>query len=237
MLCDRTMPNVKPLTIAIDGPAGAGKSTVARAVAAALGYRYIDTGAMYRSVAWKSIQCAIAPDDEAAVTALAASIDIAFEPDPAGGQRVIVDGADASAAIREPEATRLSSPISAIPGVRRELVARQREMGAAGGVVMEGRDIGTVVFPGAEVKVFLTATDEERARRRWLELTQRGETVSLDDILRRQQERDARDSSRDDSPLRPAADANVVLSDGLSFEQVVARILDICHTRLAEDRP
>jgi len=219
------------LTIAIDGPAGAGKSTVAKSVAAALGYTYIDTGAMYRSVALRAIEDGIDPTDSERIGRLAEAVRIEFAQDALGGQRVLADGRDVTAEIRSPEATRLSSPVSAVPAVRRALVALQREMGRAGGVVMEGRDIGTVVFPNAEVKVFLTATDGERAARRWRELHERGEAVSIDDVLAQQRERDARDSSREDSPLRPADDAVIVDSDRLTIEQVTERILDIATRR------
>src|SRR2546422_683601 len=149
------------LTIAIDGPSGAGKSTVAKRVGGALGYTYIDTGAMYRAVAWKGLATGVPLEDEAGTIPLAGSTSITFAQG-GPGQRVLADGEDVTEAIRSPEVTRLSSPVSAIPGVRRALVARQQAMGAGGGVVMEGRDIGTVVFPQAELKVFLTASEEER---------------------------------------------------------------------------
>src|SRR5437016_4411526 len=170
------------ITIAIDGPSGAGKSTVAKRVAAALGYTYIDTGAMYRAVAWNAVRHGIDPDDANAVSTVAGNTRITFRNQDCG-QRVMVGDEDVTDAIRTPEVTRLSSPVSAIPGVRRVLVALQQEMGASGGVVMEGRDIGTVVFPQAELKVFLTASDEERARRRYKEFRQRGQEISFDEVL------------------------------------------------------
>jgi len=222
---------VRRLTIAIDGPAGAGKSTAAKRVASALDYTYIDTGAMYRAVAWKALREGVPPEDEAGLTRLAQKMRIEFAPGQDGVQRLLVDGEDVTEAIRTPEVTRLSSPISAIPGVRRVLVAQQQAMGADGGVVMEGRDIGTVVFPNAEIKVFLTASDEERARRRWLELTAKGENVTQEEILAQQRERDTRDSSRADSPLRPAPDAVTLVSDGIPIEEVVERILQLCRER------
>jgi cytidylate kinase len=225
-----SMENVmKRLTIAIDGPAGAGKSTVAKAVAAALGYTYLDTGAMYRAAAWKGLQAGVPLEDEEGTIRLVEKMRIAFAPGPDGGQRVMVDGEDVTEAIRSPEVTRLSSPVSAIPGVRRVLVAQQQAMGAGGGVVMEGRDIGTVVFPDAEVKVFLTASDEERARRRCAELQAKGQTATVEEILKQQRERDARDSSRADSPLKPAPDAITIVSDGIPVEGVVERILQLCR--------
>jgi len=218
---------VRKLTIAIDGPSGAGKSTVARRVASELGYTYIDTGAMYRAVAWHGLKAEVPLEDTDATVRLALETPICFQSGPDGLQRVFVGGEDVTDAIRSPEVTRLSSPVSAIPEVRRILVAQQQAMGANGGVVMEGRDIGTVVFPDAEVKVFLTASEEERARRRWLERTSKGEDVTVEQILLAQRERDLRDSSRSDSPLRPAADSVTVDSDHLTFEEVVTAILDL----------
>ena len=224
------------ITIAIDGPSGAGKSTTARGIAAALGYTYIDTGAMYRAIAWKGLQEGIPLEDEEATTRLAESTRITFESAPGGHQRVFVDGTDVTEAIRSPEVTRLSSPVSAIPGVRRVLVRQQQEMGAGGGVVMEGRDIGTVVFPDAELKVFLTASDEERARRRWKEAQSRGQSLTFEEVLAMQRERDARDSSRETSPLRPAADSVTLVSDGMNLEEVIDRILEFVHERRNADK-
>ena len=219
------------LTIAIDGPSGAGKSTVAKRLAADLGYTYIDTGAMYRAVAWHGLREKTLVDDEETTTRLAQNTPISFHPGEGGRQHVFVGETDITDAIRTPEVTRLSSPVSAISGVRRVLVAQQQAMGAGGGVVMEGRDIGTVVFPNAEVKVFLTASEEERARRRWAERSARGESASVEDILHQQRERDARDSSRSDSPLRPAEDSIIIESDGMSIDEVVNRIKEIVRSR------
>jgi CMP/dCMP kinase len=222
---------MKKLTIAIDGPAGAGKSTVAKRVAGELGYTYIDTGAMYRAAAWKGLQLGVPLEDEEGTIALTRAMTIGFEPRPDGIQRVLVDGQDVTDAIRSPEVTRLSSPVSAIPGVRRVLVAQQQAMGAGGGVVMEGRDIGTVVFPNAEVKVFLTASEQERALRRWRERTAKGDTVTVEEILLQQRERDARDSSRADSPLQAAPEAVTIESDDIPIEGVVERILALVRER------
>lgn len=219
------------LTIAIDGPSGAGKSTVARRLAHDLGYTYIDTGAMYRAVALASIDRAVDLEDEQAIIELAMNCRITFAPSLDGGQRVLLDSRDVTEEIRSKEATRLSSPVSAIPGVRRVLVAQQQAMGAGGGVVMEGRDIGTVVFPRAEVKVFLTASEQERARRRWKERQAKGDAVTHEEILQQQRERDARDSSRADSPLAAAPDAVTIDSDGIPFEGVVDRILKLARAR------
>lgn len=217
------------LTIAIDGPSGAGKSTVARRVAALLGYTYIDTGAMYRAAALRGLQTGVPLSDEVGTTGLAEAMRLRFLPGPGDSQRVLLDGEDVTEAIRTPEVTRLSSPVSAIPGVRRVLQAQQQAMGADGGVVMEGRDIGTVVFPRADMKVFLTASEEERARRRWLERQAAGEPLTLEQVLASQRERDARDSGRADSPLRAAPDAVVLDSTGMTFEQVVERILELAR--------
>ena len=222
---------MKRLTIAIDGPSGAGKSTVARRLARDLGYTYIDTGAMYRAVALASIERAMDLEDEKAIIELSRNVRIGFTPGDDGVQRVWLDDRDVTEEIRSKDATRLSSPVSAIPGVRRVLVAQQQAMGAGGGVVMEGRDIGTVVFPDADLKVFLTASEEERALRRWRERQSKGEQISVEEILQQQRERDARDSSRADSPLQAAADAVTVNSDGVSFEGVVERIMELARER------
>lgn len=225
---------MKNLTIAIDGPSGAGKSTVARALATKLGYTYIDTGAMYRAVALLGVEAGVPLEDEAGTIRLAEGMDLRFAPGDHGTQRVLVNSRDVTEELRTAEVTRLSSPVSAISGVRRVLVSLQQQMGAGGGVVMEGRDIGTVVFPNADVKVFLTASEEERARRRWRERQSKGDLVTLEQILQQQRERDMRDSSRADSPLAAAPDAVYLDSDGLSVDQVVDRILAIAAERGAE---
>lgn len=215
----------KRLVVAIDGPAGAGKSTVARKVADELGYAYIDTGAMYRSVAWLGVKDCVM-DDEATLVKLAEEMDFHFVRD-GGIQHVMVNGEDITEEIRSPRISNLASPVSAIPGVRRHLSDLQRRLGRYGGVVMEGRDIGTVVFPDAEVKVFLTASAEERARRRWLELQARGVDVRCELVLQEIEERDLRDSSRDIAPLKPAADAVIIDTDGRSIDEVVGDILSV----------
>ncbi len=214
----------KPV-IAIDGPAGAGKSTVAKAVARALGFAYIDTGAMYRAIALKAIERGVPVENEEEIVALARATRLEFVRDEAGETRLLMDGRDVSQAIRRPEVGRLSSPVSAIAGVRRVLVERQREMGREGGVVMEGRDIQTNVFPEAEVKIFLTASPEERARRRQRDLRARGIDLPYDEVLAEIRERDERDSSRPLNPLRKAPDALEVFTDDLSIDDVVERIL------------
>lgn len=213
--------------IAIDGPAGAGKSTVAKAVADRLGFTYIDTGAMYRAVALLAVQHGTGIHEPERLGALAESARFEFRRDAGGRSRLYLNGADVEDAIRTPEIGQLSSPVSALPGVRRALVARQREMGASGGVVMEGRDIQTNVFPDAEVKVFLTATEPERARRRQAELAARGIERSLDEVLVEMRDRDARDSSRSLNPLTKADDAVEVLTDGMSVDEVIDAVISL----------
>ena len=223
----------KPI-IAIDGPAGSGKSTVAKTVAARLGYLYIDTGAMYRAVAVKAMEAGIPLDKPERIVELADRLDIHFRQ--AGStQRIFADGEDVTEAIRTPEATQLSSPVSAIPGVRRRLVELQRQMGAQGGVVMEGRDIGTYVFPDAEVKVFLTASPEERVRRRCKDLERAGLPADPEQVARDLQERDERDSSRAMAPLCQARDAVLIDTDDMSIGEVVQAVIDL-HNRKVSDR-
>jgi CMP/dCMP kinase len=209
------------MVIAIDGPAGAGKSSVARAVATALGFTYLDSGAMYRCVALAGIDVGVDLDDPTAIGRLAASLRVGFD-----GERVLLDGRDVSAAIREPGVTEGSSRVSVHPSVREAMVARQRELIAAGRYVAEGRDIGTVVSPEAPLKVFLTASAEERARRR---AAQTGEDEAV--VLAAQRERDARDETREHSALHPADDAVEIDTAGLSLDEVVKRIVALAHER------
>ncbi|MCL1975159.1 MAG: (d)CMP kinase [Firmicutes bacterium] len=212
--------------IAIDGPAGAGKSTVAKLVAAHLNYLYIDTGAMYRAVALIALRKGIALSDAPALTLLAQELCIELQND--GAQyRVFCDREDISFAIRQAEVGNAASPISALPGVREALVRKQQLLGEQGCVVMDGRDIGTKVLPQAECKVFLTASPEERARRRTLELALKGQTIDEEQVRRDMEERDARDTTRAVSPLIQACDALLLNSDGLTIEQVVERILQM----------
>jgi len=208
--------------VAIDGPVGAGKSTVARAVAQRLRFRYVDTGAMYRSVAWAALQRGISLSDERAVTALAQSLQIDFVTDPEG-QRILVDGVDVTDLIRTPQVSDGASVVSVYPGVREAMVAVQRRLGADGGVVMEGRDIGTVVFPDAEIKVFLDASLDERAR---------GAGADLESVRRAEEERDRRDRTRSHSPLRAASDAVVIDSTGIPADEVAAGIVQLVQRRL-----
>lgn len=211
------------MIVAIDGPAGAGKSTVARAVADALGIGYLDTGAMYRALTLVALRTGVPPSDGPALAGLAREHPVHLENGRAG-VRVIVRGDDVTAAIREADVTAAVSEVAAHPEVRHEMVARQREVMAAGDWVCDGRDIGSVVFPGAEVKVFLTASVDERARRRHAELMAKGEQVDLRAIRDDVQRRDHADSSRAASPLVVADGAVVVDTTGMGIEQVVERI-------------
>jgi cytidylate kinase len=210
------------LIVAIDGPSGAGKGTVARAVAARLGYRHIDTGAMYRAVAWKAVEERLDLTDEGAVAALAARVRIV-----AGDGTIAVDGHDVRAAIRTPEIDAAATAVARQPRVRAVLIAQQRAMGAGGGVVMEGRDIGTVVFPQADVKVYLDAAPEERARRRANDPAHAAGKgrAAVQEVASALAARDRSDSTRAVSPLSVAADAVVIDTTGVPIDEVVDRIM------------
>ncbi len=211
--------------IAIDGPSGSGKSTVARGVARALGYRYLDTGAMYRALTWLALHRGVALDDDAALGALAATADLELSTDP-DRPRVLVGGVDVTASIRTPEVTAAVSAVSAVPEVRRQMVARQRDILAAGAAVAEGRDIGTTVVPAAAVKVFLTADPAARAARRGREMAAAGvDPAHLADTAEAIARRDAADSTRSASPLMCPPDATVVDSTHLDVEAVIAAVL------------
>ena len=211
------------------GPQARVRALFARAVAGALSYTYIDTGAMYRAVAWAVLEQGVSPDDPEAVASLAESLQIHLLPNGKSGSRVLVDDTEITEFIRTPSISNLTSPLSAIPRVRTHMVQLQRAMGQRGGVVMEGRDIGTVVLPNAEVKVFLTASVEKRAQRRLAELEERGISVSYDSLLADIAERDDRDKSRDIAPMVPARDSIILDTDSLTVEQVVDQILKL-HT-------
>ncbi len=216
------------MIVAIDGPGGAGKSTIARRVAAKLGAVYIDTGAMYRAVAVRALRAGAHFADAAALEALARECEIRFE---AGSARVLLNGEDVTEAIRRPEISSAASKASAIPGVRRVLVEQQRRMGASASVVMEGRDIGTVVFPNAEVKVFLDADPAVRAARRVRELQEKGQAPEAARVAAELNERDRRDSTRADSPLVAAPDAVRIDTTALTLDQVESAILEIVSRR------
>lgn len=219
-----------PFVVAIDGPAGAGKSTVSRGLARALGFGYVDTGAMYRVIGVLAHEHAIDMADAAALAALCSDTTMTFE-DPGDAVRTCANGRDLSAAIRAADAGQWASKVSAVPSVRERLVAMQRAMGAAGSVVMEGRDIGTVVFPAAPVKVFLTASAEERARRRCVELASRGIQADVATVAREIAERDHRDQNRAHSPLRPASDAIVVDTTTRPIVDIVSELQRVVNTR------
>jgi cytidylate kinase len=214
---------VRRLVIAIDGPAGAGKSTLARALANRLGYTYVDSGAMYRAVGLAAAERGIDPTDPVALAALVAGLDLALEPGPLG-QRVRLGGRDVTDAIRTAHAGEWASRVAAMPVVRASLVVRQRALGAAGGVVMDGRDIGTVVFPDADCKFFVTASAAERARRRAREIG--APDADLPAIQHEIEARDHRDSTRANSPLRAAADAESVDTTGLTAEEATRHLLE-----------
>ena len=210
--------------IAIDGPAGAGKSTVAKLVAKKLGYLYIDSGAMYRAIAFKAIEEGIAFDDAPNLTRLADECILNLADGPEG-YLVYLDGRDISKEIRLPEVGAAASPVSAIDGVRKSLVAQQQKMSESKAVVMDGRDIGTVVLPNAKWKIFLTASLEERAKRRTDELKAKGQKPDYNHIMADIAQRDKRDSTRANSPLKQAEDGILLDTTGLSIEEVVNKIL------------
>ena len=216
---------LKKLIVAIDGPVGSGKSTLARRVAQMLGYVYVDTGAMYRALALKALRRGLAfdgNDENLVALARETRIDLRAED---GTQRVFLDHEDVTTAIRTPEVSQAASKIAVNPGVRHVLVAEQRRAGEQGGVVMEGRDIGSVVFPDAELKIFLTASPETRAERRWREHQQKGDAIDLQRTLEEIRERDRRDQGRTTSPLVRAPDAVVVDSTAMEPEEVARLVV------------
>lgn len=212
------------MIIAIDGPAGAGKSTVAKAVARRLNYLYIDTGAMYRAVGWKVLQEEIEFENVARIGQLAAEATIELQGS-VDDLRVSIDARDITSEIRTPEVSQAASIVSTIPAVRRALVARQQEMGRVGNVVMEGRDIGTVVFPNADVKIFLDASAVARAKRRFAEDVQKGIASSVEETHESLTSRDQRDSTRADSPLVQAPDAVYIDSSHFTIEEVIEQVM------------
>lgn len=215
------------MIIAIDGPSGSGKSTLGRMLARELHLLYIDTGSMYRAVALAVIDADVDPHDSEAVVALATDIDIDLEGDP-DSLKVLLNGRNVTEQIRTEAVTAMSSVVSTIPGVRRAMVVRQRAMGKRG-AVLNGRDIGTVVFPDADIKFFLTAAPEERAERRFKEDRLTNDDVSFEQTMAEMTERDRRDSTRADSPLKAADDAIVIDSSGLSIDQVFQRMMEYVH--------
>lgn len=211
------------LQIAIDGPAGAGKSTVAKAIAKQLGLFYVDTGAMYRAIAYKALRLNIPLDQEQTVVAMARETEIQLDHSEA--RKVYCDGEDVTEAIRNPEISRSVSVVAAYPKVRERLVELQRCEAERGGVVMDGRDIGTYVLPQANLKIFLTASLDERAKRRWLELERSGKKLAIEEVEIDMEKRDRLDVEREVSPLVPASDAIILDTTGLTVEDIVGRIL------------
>lgn len=222
--------------VAIDGPAGAGKSTVTRALARRLGLTYLDTGAMYRALAWWVLRQGVNPEDPEAVEPLLDNLDLALSQNEQGQLRIDVNGHDVSTAIRGPEVTAVVSAVAAHPCVRQKLTALQKHLGERGGLVAEGRDTGTAVFPDAECKIFLTASVAERARRRAEDLGQHGYAVpDLSELERQITERDQRDSTRAVAPLRQAPDALVLVTDGMAIDAVIDAMVDAFRARVPEE--
>lgn len=220
---------MKKLIIAIDGPAGAGKSTVAQILAHRLHYNYIDTGAMYRAITWKTMKSEVV-NDVKAIGEIAQNIKLSLTY-VSGKTIVFVDGCDVTAAIRTPEVSRRVSEIAQIKSVRDAMLQLQRELAGCGGVVMDGRDIGTHVLPNADVKIFLTASIKERAERRWRELTEKGFKIRLEELEEEIATRDKKDSEREFAPLIQASDAVLIDTTTLSIEEAVTAISKICKER------
>ena len=226
---------VEKILIAIDGPAGAGKSTVAREVARRLGMAYLDTGAAYRALTLWALRAGVDPANERELAAAAARMELALEEDPRKEPpyRVFLEGEDVTSPIRSREVSARVSQVSSHPGVRGEMTEKLRRMAAGGGFVVEGRDVGTVIFPAAEVKFFITATPAERARRRHLEMAAAGSEVSLREVEREMARRDSLDAARDHAPLRQAADAILLDTTGESVAEVAGRLTAAVREKLA----
>ena len=219
------------IRIAVDGPSGAGKSTLARAAAAALGFLYVDTGAIYRTVGLSVRDRGVDPGDEAAVAEMLPPLRIELRYDGEGGQRMFLNGRDVSGEIRLPEISRYASAVSALPVIRAYLMETQRDLARKHDVIMDGRDIGTVVLPDAEVKVFLTASAQARAERRCRELEERGTPQPFEEVLRDIEDRDFRDTHREAAPLRRAEDAALLDTSALDFRQSLEALLEIIRER------
>ena len=218
--------------IAIDGPSGSGKGTVARQVARRLGWHLLDSGALYRLVALAGADRGLAPDDQTGHAAVAAALAAEFQADPAGDERILLDGREVTLALRTEAAGAAASRVAAMPAVRQALYARQRGYARAPGLVADGRDMGTVVFTDAPLKVYLTASAAERAQRRYKQLKEKGLTANLAALSLEIEERDRRDSTRPVAPLRPAPDAFVIDSTGVPVEEVVDRVLALAGRRI-----
>lgn len=221
-----------PTAIAIDGPAGAGKSTIARACAKQLSYIYVDTGALYRAIGLAAMRNNIEPIESTQVDELLSQIKVELSFNENNEQAVLLNGEDVSGLIRTPEASMTASRISAVPSVRAYLLDLQRSIAQHNNVIMDGRDIGTVILPNAQVKIFLTASPQERAKRRYNELIQKGEDVSYSDVLDDVIKRDYQDSHREIAPLRPAKDSVTIDTTELTFEQSVSKILSVIKEKL-----
>lgn len=219
--------------IAIDGPSGSGKGTVSRLLARRLGWHLLDSGALYRLVALAGIARGLDPQDEAGHAAVAAGLDARFEVDATGEERVLLDGRDVTGELRSESTGSAASRVAAMPAVRAALIGRQRGFAQPPGLVADGRDMGSIVFPDAPLKIFLTASPEERARRRHKQLKEKGLTVNLADLSREIRERDHRDANRSVAPLRASADAVVIDSTNVGVESVVAQIEDLARSRIA----
>ncbi len=224
----------KRFAVAIDGPAGAGKSTIAKAVAARCGFVYVDTGAIYRTVGLAVRRAGADPHDAAAVAPLLPGLEIRFDYSPDGSQRMYLNGEDVSGAIRSPEMSMYASAVSALPAVRAFLLDMQREAAKVHSVVMDGRDIGTVVLPRADLKVFLTASREARARRRLAELAAKGDGSTFEQVAADMAKRDHDDASRAAAPLRAAEDAVTVDTSCMTLEESIAAVYDLVRQRMGE---
>lgn len=218
-----------PSVIAIDGPGASGKNTIGILLAKRLGYRFVDTGAMYRALTWRAMELGLDIGDEKALTELASRAEIEVLPsdDENSSGEIIIDGQNVIQIIHSPRVDEKVSFVARVPGVRRALVSRQRKMAEEGALVMVGRDIGTVVLSQADAKIYLEASLGERARRRFEELRQNGEAVNYEQVLAQLKVRDGIDQSREDSPLRPAADAKIVSTDGLTPQEVLSAVLTV----------
>jgi len=220
----RVPPSAPAPVLAIDGPSGSGKGTISQLLAQRLGWHYLDSGALYRLVALAALQHGVALDDAAGLGALAAGLDARFSSDPAQPDKVYLEGVEVSAALRSEQCSNNASRVAALPEVRAALLQRQRAFRKAPGLVADGRDMGTVIFPDAALKIFLTATPEERARRRYKQLKDKGLDAKMNDLVKDIAERDARDSARAAAPLKPAPDAVALDTTGMSIDAVVERI-------------
>ena len=223
--------NTKKIAIAIDGPAGAGKSSISKVVANKLGYLYIDTGAMYRGVTWAVLDSHVDVNNQKEVEALLPSLDLTLEP-TASACKVYVKGQDVTDLIRQQQINENVSTIASYKGVREYLVERQQAMAAVGGVILDGRDIGSVVLPDAELKIYLTASVDARAKRRWLEVQGTSNEQPLEDIKKNVESRDEMDKNRDESPLVCVEDAIVVDSSNMTFDEAVKHILHLVQERI-----